>query len=196
MNRKQTITFCSDRYQPFIEELTNVLCSVLYLYLYILCFMISWWCDHLIRQEKFTYLSFCCYISGHSCHIQFTFHLHCSSLRYDNLDFTLCDFWRHQVWLAWCTSVFSIEANKAVSVISFRHHFPVSHSVDGAGSQPAEQQNQSTMWVSKTTFSLMTASGVCKPQLKARSVFFLLVWAIMVWGCSCLLRTDGGLWNQ
>lgn len=28
------------------------------------------------------------------------------------------------------------------------------------------------------------------------AVFFLLVWAIVVWGCSCLLRTDGGLWNQ
>lgn len=107
--------------------------------------MISLECDHLIRQEELRHSLptslFSCFISGLSCHMQFTFRLHSSSLRYDNLDvhFTVCDFWNHQVWLTGYRSVFSIEANKAVSLISFRYHFPVPHSVDRAGSQPTEQ---------------------------------------------------------
>lgn len=41
----------------------------------------------------------------------------------------------------------------------------------------------------------MTALG-CLQTSTESMLFFLLVWAIVVLGCSCLLRTAGGLWNQ
>lgn len=89
-----------------------------------------------------------------------------------------------------------IEAEKATLVISFRHHFPVPHSVDRAGSQPTEQQNQSTMWVLKTTFSLMTVMGWL--QALTESTLCVLPTCVSNHGLRLFLslRTDGGLWNQ
>lgn len=52
------------------------------------------------------------------------------------------------------------------------------------------------MWVFKGRFLLNDGERVFANLNWKPAVFFQLVWAIVVWGCSCLLRTDGGLWNQ
>lgn len=121
----------------------------------------SQWCNHLIWQPEFTHLFFAAIFLV-------TAIIH-------NLIFSFTA-------IVWDMIVLIVltEAETAL-VISFRHHFPVPHSVDRAGSQQTEQQNQSTMWVLKTTFSLIAVGW-----FQASAVFFQLLWAIMVWGCFCL----------